>query len=418
MLQEEKLRNFAREQFAREDIAVNGRITLIKGLGHSNSIAIEGRDSLILVDSLDSDERGARLRSLLMQRTGKAVKTIIFTHSHPDHRGGSAAFAGDHPEIIAHAPVKTPLARYDRLSGILKKRTVRQFGYRLSDEENITQGIGIREGHAVGDGKYAMLPPTEIIDQDVCERTIDGVRLHFVSAPGETDDTVFVWLPDDKVLCCGDNYYGCWPNLYAIRGSQYRDVATWISSLEKIISYGAEALLPGHTKPLFGAEHVRDVLTNYKNAIESVFMQTLDCMEQGMNMTECAGAVKLPENLADLPYLQEFYGTVSWTVKGIYAGYLGWFDGRAEHLDPLPEKEWSRELFELIGSGERIASRIKECIAAGEYQKGLQLCELMQQSGHSCTALSRECLLGRARQMTSANGRHYYLASAKELDGY
>ncbi len=416
MAPEEKLNAFAQEQLGYEIVPVNARITFVKGLGHSNSICIEGEHSLILVDALDSDTRGARLRELLMQRTGKQVKTIIFTHSHPDHRGGSAAFAADEPEVIMHAPVKKPLDYYDRLSRVLKKRTVRQFGYRLSDAENITQGLGIREGHAINDGKYAVLAPSTILDQDICDRIIDGVRMQIISAPGETDDTVFVWLPDERVLCCGDNYYGCWPNIYAIRGSQYRDVATWIASLNKIISYDTNVLLPGHTKPLFGTKHVREVLTNYKDAIESVLMQTLDCMEQGMTIEECVETVKLPQKLSDLPYLQEFYGTIHWTVKGIYVGYLGWFDGCAEHLAPLPPAEWCRELFALIGGEERIVTRIEECMGNGEFQAGLQLCELLQLSGHECRNQFRQCLLGRARQMTSANARHYYIESAKELE--
>lgn len=95
-----------------------------------------------------------------------------------------------------------------------------------------------------------------------------------MSAIGEMDDELFVWLPDDKVLCCGDNYYGCWPNLYAIRGSQYRDVATWVDSLENMISYHAEALLPGHTIPIIGADEVKVTLSNYKEAIQYILFQT------------------------------------------------------------------------------------------------------------------------------------------------
>ena len=350
-----------------------------------------------------------------MERIGKPVKTIIFTHSHIDHRGGSAAFKEDQPEVLMHAPVKTPLAYYDRINGVLARRTIRQFGYLLDDEETITQGLGIREGHAVGDGKRAVLPATTMLTGEVYSSVIDGVSLSIVSAPGETDDTVFVWLPEDKVLCCGDNYYACWPNLYAIRGSQYRDVAVWISSLDKIISYGAEVLLPGHTKPLFGSECVKEVLKNYRDAIEYVLFQTLDCIEKGMSLLECSKVVQLPEKYKDLPYLQEFYGTVCWTVKGIYSGYLGWFDGNAVRLDPVSDSAWSTELFDLVGNKDKIVARIRALYDAGEYQKGLQLCELLAQAGHPETKLMKQGLTARGREMTSANGRHYYIASAKEL---
>ena len=35
--------------------------------------------------------------------------------------------------------------------------------------------------------------------------------------------------------------------------------------------------------------------------------------------------VTLPPHLANHPYLTEYYGTVEWSVKAVYHGYLGWF---------------------------------------------------------------------------------------------
>ena len=120
-------------------------------------------------------------------------------------------------------------------------------------------------GKAVGDGVYDFMPPTTVYDVDTTTRTIDGVTMELTAAPGETDDQLFVWLEEDKVMISGDNYYGCWPNLYAIRGTQYRDIAQWIKTLEKILSYPAEALLPGHTAPLIGRDQILEVVGNFKN---------------------------------------------------------------------------------------------------------------------------------------------------------
>ena len=150
-----------------------------------------------------------------------------------------------------------------------------------------------------------------------------------ISAVGETDDQIFVWLPEDQVLCCGDNYYGCWPNLYAIRGSQYRDIATWVDSLKEIMSYPSKAVLPGHTMPLIGEDRIKEVLGNFTSAIEFVLLETLDCMNAGMSESQTVEAVKLPEKYLNLPYLGEFYGTVEWSVRAVYNGYFGWFDGDA-----------------------------------------------------------------------------------------
>lgn len=417
MTGEEKLRKFTEEQYKKQVTKVNHRIYHFLGWGHSNATAIIGETSVILVDTLDSDERAKRLRAELATITGKPVRTIIYTHSHPDHRGGAGAFRDTVEEIIAFKARTEPLDGYGRIAAALNQRGEFQFGYELTDEENISQGIGPREGKAVGDGVYDFMPPTTVYDVDTTTRTIDGVTMELTAAPGETDDQLFVWLEEDKVMISGDNYYGCWPNLYAIRGTQYRDIAQWIKTLEKILSYPAEALLPGHTAPLIGRDQILEVVGNFKNAIASVFDQTLDCLGRGLTLAETVESVRLPEELRDKEYLGEYYGTLEWSVKGIYNGYVGWFDGDAAHLMPCPRREFSAAVLELAGGPDKLLAKALSCLEKGESQLALELLELLggeAQSG-KIKEVKRRALLARAAQMTSANARHYYICSAKEI---
>lgn len=269
----------------------------------------------------------------------------------------------------------------------------------------------------MGDGVYDFMPPTTVYDVDTMTRTIDGVTMELAAAPGETDDQLFVWLAEDKVMISGDNYYGCWPNLYAIRGTQYRDIAQWIKTLEKILSYPAEALLPGHTAPLMGRSRIQEVVGNFKNAIASVFDQTLDCLGRGLTLAETVESVRLPEELRDKEYLGEYYGTVEWSVKGIYNGYVGWFDGDAAHLMPCPRREFSTAVLELAGGPDAVLAKAQSCLEKGESQLALELLELLDgeaQSGQM-KEVKRRALLARSAQMTSANARHYYICSANEI---
>ena len=91
------------------------------------------------------------------------------------------------------------LKKTEMLQDIQNLRGIRQFGYALSDEENISQGIGIREGLAYGESR-AFRQPTTVYDEDKVVREIDGVRLELVRLPGETDDQIMICSRSGK--CC------------------------------------------------------------------------------------------------------------------------------------------------------------------------------------------------------------------------
>ena len=66
---------------------------------------------------------------------------------------------------------------------------------------------------------------------------------------------------------------------------------------------------------------------------------------------ELVEVVRLPPHLAGHPYLQELYGTVEWSVRSVFAGYLGWFDGDTATLSPAPPDDRARGYVELAGGG-------------------------------------------------------------------
>ena len=411
------LRDYS-EQLGKETVTqVTEGVWFVSGLGLSNAIFIEGAAGVILIDTLDSLERGMKLSGIIRSCTGKEVKTILYTHTHPDHTGGSGAFQQSVPEIVAFAPAKPPLEKTELLQDILNLRAVRQFGYLLSDEEVISQGSGPREGISYGE-RRAILPPTTLYHQVQVTRVFDGVEVELLRLPGETEDHAMIWLPRQKVLCCGDNFYACFPNLYAIRGGEYRNIAAWVDSLDVLRSYPADYLLPGHTGAVIGHEAIQTTLKNYRDALDYILTGTLEGINQGKGPDELAAQFRLPEKYAALPYLGEFYGCVEWTVREIYAAYVGWFDGNPTNLHPLAPGQRTAKMLELMGGRPKVLSAARAALQGGEYQWCMELCDLLlSENEGDCEALQakEEALLELAERETSANGRHYYIACAKAL---
>lgn len=414
---EQLLKDFTEKNHRKTIAEVAKGVWFVVGLGHSNAIFIEADSSIILIDTLDTLERGEALLSVIRQKTGKEVKTVIYTHGHPDHRGGAGAFLESKPEIIAFDPKTSVLEKTELLKDIQNLRGARQFGFSLTDEEAVSQGIGPREGVPHGEHRF-FVPPSIRYGLDKVVREIDGIQLEMVRLPGEADDQMMIWLPQKNILCCGDNYYGCFPNLYAIRGGQYRDLAAWIHSLDVLRSYPAQILLPGHMAAVFGHEEIEAVLGNYRNAFEYLLVHTLEGMNQGKDADQLAFEIQLPSDYADLPYLAEHYGCVEWTIRAIYAAYMGWFDGNPVNLHPLPPKKRSQKMVSLMGGVQAVLQAANAAMEEKEYQWCLELCELLLTQQETCkeaALLEAAALEKLAAYETSANGRHYYLEYAKEI---
>ncbi len=390
-------------------------------MGHSNATVIVANTGCILVDTLDAKPRGERLRDTIAEVIGKPVHTIIYTHIHPDHRGGASAFADSAKEIIAFRPHTTPPPGNARILPVLNKRGALQFGFGLDDEDAINQGLGPRAGRAYGE-VAAPLKPTTLYNpsDDIIRRNIDGVELELHFAPGETNDQCFVWLPKQRILCSGDNYYACFPNLYALRGTPYREVSDWVAALDKLIAMDADVLLPGHTRALHGRDTIREVLSNYRDAIKFVYDETLACLAKDMTIDEAVEAVQLPDHLRELPYLGEYYGTVAWSVRSIYTGHVGWFDGNPTSLEPLPLAERAHHIIDLAGGEDALRKRIRTALSENDFQWAAELADhllALNKGDNDARLLKAQALEGLAPLETSANGRHYYQMWARILRG-
>ena len=404
-------------EFRREIIEITDGVYMASGYGASNSAMIVGESGLIIVDTKESKSAARAVLEEFRAISELPVRAIIYTHGHVDHTSGTTEFLGDGElEIYGRAGFRDNLLPDSDLGAISFARTSRQFGFFLDSEEFINMGTAeypIRDEE--GDG---YLPPTVTFGEERFEVTIEGVDVELVAAPGETDDQLYVWLPEQRVLFPGDNIYRAFPNLYPIRGAMYRDVKIWAESLEKMRQEGAEYLVPGHSRPILGEEQVDKALGDYASAIRYVYDATIEGMNDGMTANQLAETVTLPEELANSPYLTEFYGMVPWGVRSVFNGNIGWFDGNPTTLLPLSERDQAERIIGLGGGADNIFTELQDAVASEAYQWAMQLADYLLATDYRTTEVTEikiQALRGIARQQINPTARNYYFSFANEL---
>ncbi len=406
-------------EFEKGVIEVTDGVHVAIGFGLANSILIEGDDGVIIVDTMESSASAAAVKKEFQKITDKPVKAIIYTHNHYDHIQGASVFAGeDRPDVYAHQSTMRIIQHsLQVMQGAIRARSMRQFGVPLRGQDFLNAGIGPRLVLDLSPGR-SFLPPNHVVGEEPLAVEISGVKLEIVPAPGETEDQIYVWLPEKKVLMPGDNFYKAFPNLYAIRGTRFRDPGEWVTSLDDMIAREPEFLVPSHTRPLIGRDKIKTALGNYRDGIKSVLDQTIAGMNAGLTPDELVQQVKLPDHLADDPNLQEYYGTVEWSVRSIFAGNLGWFDGNATNLFQLSDKERAERIAKLAGGNNALLEQAQAALQDKDYRWTAELADHLIALGaftKRAHVLKADALTALGHQQVSANARNYYLTSAQQL---
>lgn len=385
------------------------------GFAASNMYMVECKKTVTIIDTTESTRAAENIWDQFKQKTDKPVGRIIYTHSHRDHISGASIFAPEQDvPVIAHHQFQSDLVAVDDTSiapnKALGRRTQAQFGIGLSDQERISLGCGPgdRPMEGLGAGHIA---PTELITENK-KIDLDGVAAELLMFPGETDDHMAVWLPEQKVLFSGDNWYHSFPNLYAIRGTKYRDFTSWARSLGEMCKLDAEVLAPGHTRPVIGREQIKDVLNSTRAAILHVMQQTAEMMDAGKSLNDIAALISLPPELADKPWLGEFYGKVSWSAHAFATGELGWYDGNPTNLGVLSDKQRAEHMAALTGG---IAGLRKAAETATDLQWKLELCDHLIALGEDIFSLKARTMVALAEDEINATARNTYLWEAKRI---
>ena len=143
-------------------------------------------------------------------------------------------------------------------------------------------------------------------------------------------------------------------------------------------------------------------------------------MNQGMHPEEIIENIELPLAVASSPYLQEFYGTVRWSVKSIFNGYLGWFTGNISELDPTSTFKRAKLVSNMVGGPDALFAELQKSIINKEMQWALEVSDLLLAIDYRLAEVTKyraEAAFYLGSMASNPNKRNYFLSEAQRLLG-
>jgi len=343
---------------------INDAIAMVPASG--NVYLVKTRAGDVVIDTALA-EIASDVKKIFDKEPHGQIRYIILTHAHADHIGGISLWKEPGTGIIAQLNYVEFVHYVTRLEGFFAPRNAAAFNRAAEAARTWAGNFG------------GEIEPTILFDESY-KFTLGGIEFQLFSTPGETPDHLTVWIPAYKAAFIGDNYFGIttqepnsFPNLYAIRGTKPRWALDWIKSLDTILALKPEIVLNGHGEPIVGNAEITRRLTRYRDAIQYVHDETVKGMNAGKDVFTLMQEIKLPAKYE----LTEIFGKVSWSVRGIYDGYAGWYDGNPTSMYEVPSSSVYPDLVRVAGGPEPLARLALDKIEAGKPVEALHLTDVI-----------------------------------------
>jgi alkyl sulfatase BDS1-like metallo-beta-lactamase superfamily hydrolase len=160
--------------------------------------------------------------------------------------------------------------------------------------------------------------------------------------------------------------------MYTLRGTKPRWALDYVDSINRILALQPEILVPSHGDAILGVDEIERQLTRYRDAILYVHDQTVLGMNQGKDVHTLMAEIVLPSDLD----IGEGYGRISWSVRGIYESYMGWFDGNPSTMFNTAIDAAYPDIVRLAGGANGVAELAETQIAEGDLELALHTADI------------------------------------------
>ena len=400
----------------------------VRGFDLANISFVKGDTGWIIFDPLTAEETARAALELVNEKLGKfPVKAVVYSHSHGDHWGGVRGVideadvrAGKVQVIAPRDFMRHTISENVYAGNAMNRRLFYQYGILLPASPFGHAGQGLAQNVAIGN--VTLIAPTHVVEKDIEELTVDGVKMVFQNTPNtEAPAEMNTWFPDKKLLWMAENVTGTFHNIYTLRGAPVRDALRWSKYINEALQlYGkeAEVMFASHHWPRWGNERIQEVLRGQRDLYANINNQVLHFANQGVTINQIHNIYKTPKGISNNWFNRGYHGSPEHNSRGVINRFLGYWDANPATLIPLSPADSAPLYVEMMGGSKKIMAKGKQLHDKGEYMQAQEILNKLVQAepqNQAAKDLLADVYEQIGYQQENPGLRNSYLAGAFEL---